>query len=393
MTNCIKKYFSTLLSLILILIIVFLWSERGNIPANNAPHDPQVNEMISQARALQKKGELEDALIVFEKYALRGYPDAMFHAAKAYSRGWGTKPDLDKARHYYLLAVQFSFSYRAETAFELGRLFQRAIGPDCNEMAISWFLKAHEWKYSKASLQLAIHHEKGLGTKQNISQAIYYYKIAASHGNEQALIKYARIIQKGRYGTTVDPELALRLVERAIISLSHRARGGSAGAAKQLGRLYRDGELIPHNNQLAKYWLLHAAQIGNTGGMHDYAHLLLSISDEKQAHKTALEWLTRAANNGHGGAMNSLGKFHLAQKYDLKRIGAIDWFNKGVDASHGGAIEQLAKLYLKGDLVEINLEKAVILLEKGISLGHSGSARVLKRMNKNLSANKKAQKL
>lgn len=391
MANRTKKYFSILLNLILILIIAFLLSERENISIKNAPHDPEVNEMISQARGLQKKGELDDALIVFEKYALRGYPDAMFHTAKAYSRGWGTRPDLDKARHYYLLAVQYSFSYRAETAFELGRLYQRAIGPDCNEIAIMWFLKAHEWKYSKASLQLAIHHEKGLGTKQDIRQSIYYYKIAASHGNEQALIKYARIIQKGRYGTTADPEQALKLVERAIISLSHRARGGSSGAAKQLGRFYRDGELIPKNNELAKYWLLHAAQIGNTGGMHDYAHLLLSTSDEKQTHKTALKWLTRAAKNGHGGAMNSLGKLHLSKKHDLKRIGAIHWFNKGVDASHGGAIEQLAKLYLKGDLVEKNLEKAVELLEKGASLGHSSSARVLKRIHKTQSANTRSQ--
>ena len=391
MTNRTKKYLSILVNLILILIIAFLLSERENISIKNAPHGPQVNEMISQARALQKKGELEDALIVFEKYALRGYPDAMFHAAKAYSRGWGTQTNLDKARHYYLSAVEYSFSYRAETAYEIARLYQRAIGPDCNKIAITWFIKAHEWKYSKASFQLAIHHEKGLGTKQDISQAIYYYKIAASHGNEQALIKYARIIQKGRYGTTADPEQALKLIERAVISLSHRARGGSAGAAKQLGRLYRDGELIPKDNKLAKYWLLHAARIGNTGGMHDYAHLLLSISDKKQTHKTALKWLTRAANKGHGGAMNSLGKFHLSEKYDLKRVGAIGWFNKGVDASHGGAIEQLAKLYVKGDLVEKNIEKAVELLEKGVSLGHSGSARVLKRILKNISANKKVQ--
>lgn len=390
MTNRFKKYFSILLNLILILIIAFLLSERENMPIKNAPHGHQVNEMISQARSLQKKGDLQGALIVFEKYALRGYPDAMFHAAKAYNRGWGTQPNLDKARHYYLLAVQYSFSYRAETAFEIARLYQRAIGPDCNEMAISWFLKAHEWKYAKASLQLAIHHEKGLGTKKNIHQAIYYYKIAASQGNEQALIKYARIIQKGRYGTPADPEQALMLVERAIISLSHRARAGSAGAAKQLGRLYRDGELIPKDNELAKYWLLNVAQVGNTGGMHDYAHLLLSISDEKQTHKTALKWLTRAANKGHGGAMNSLGKFHLSQKYNLERIGAIHWFNKGVNAAHGGAIEQLAKLYLKGDLVEKNLEKAVELLQKGISQGHSGSARLLKRISKTQSANKKA---
>ncbi|MBL1421630.1 MAG: sel1 repeat family protein [Alphaproteobacteria bacterium] len=391
MFNNFKKYFFALLSCILILVIAFLWIDRENISVKNAPNDPQVNEMISQARALQKKGDFEDALIVFEKYALRGHPEAMYHVARAYNRGWGTQPNLDKARHYFMLAVEYNFSYRAETAYELGRLYQRAIGPDCNKIAMSWFTKAYGWKYTKAAMQLALHYEQGLGTKQNIRQAIFYYKVAASHGIEQALIRYARILQKGRYGTTADPEQALKLVERAIISLSHRSRGGSASAAKQLGRLYRNGELIPKNNELAKFWLLHAARIGNTGGMHDYAHLLLSISSNKETHKTALKWLISAAKKGHGGAMNSLGKYHLSQKYDLKRIGAVSWFNKGVAASHGGAIEQLAKLYVKGDLVEKDLEKAVELLEKGVALGHSGSARLLKRINKAQSANTKSQ--
>lgn len=386
----IKTKFFLCLSVFLSLVVVFMWLDRENILVKSAPNDPEVNEMISQARALLKSGELENSLITFEKYAMRGHPVAMYHVGRAYARGWGTKPNLDKARHFFLLAASYSFAYRAETAYELGRLYQRSIGPECNEMAIAWFLKSLEWNHFKAAVQLAIHHEKGLGTPQNMARAIHYYKIAASHGSEQALLKYARVVLTGRYGVKADPEHAYELVNRALDSLIKRARNGSAGSSKQLGRLYRDGELLPLDYEQAKYWLLHAAQLGNTGGMHDYARLMLTISDKPAAHQEALEWLRNAANKGHGGAMNSLGKFHLTQKYGLEKAGALAWFKMGIAASHGAAIEQMAKLYLKGDLVEKNLEAAVKLLEKGVSLGHSGSARLLKRTQKSQTENPKS---
>ena len=239
-------------------------------------------------------------------------------------------------------------------------------------------------------MQLAVHHEKGLGTPQNMAQAIYYYKIAASHGNEQALLKYARVVLTGRYGVTADPEHAYILVNRALDSLLHRARNGSAGSAKQLGRLYRDGELLPLDYEQAKYWLLHAAELGNTGGMHDYARLMLTISEQAADHKEALEWLRRAATKGHGGAMNSLGKFHLTQKYGLEKAGAVAWFKMGIGVSHGAAIEQMAKLYLQGELVAKNIEAALKLLEKGVLLGHSGSERLLKRTQKSLTETPKS---
>ena len=65
------------------------------------------------------------------------------------------------------------------------------------------------------------------------------------------------------------------LVEKAIIALERKSRAGSPSASKQLGRLYRDGELTKQDPIKAKKWLLKSAQLGSVGGMHDYAHLLL----------------------------------------------------------------------------------------------------------------------
>lgn len=370
-----------LLILSLIILVLTVWWPL-NEPAKNAPNDPMVNEAINQARSLQKQGKLEDAIVVFERYALQGYPDAMFHTAKAYSRGWGIKPDLDKARHYYLLAVQYSYAYRGETAYEIGRLFQRSLGPDCNKIAIEWFKKSLNWNYKKAALQLAIHYEKGLGVEQNVDLAIDYYTIASQSGYEQASLKYARLMMKGRYGVEINSALASRLVQEAIKSLKIKARKGSPSAAKQLGRLYRDGELIRKSSSKARKWLYYSAELGDTGGMHDLAHFLLSYDQVTENEKEALNWFYKAARKGHGGAMTALGRLHLNEKYHLKMSQAVHWFERGVEAKHGGAMEELARLYATGHLVDQNQREAIRLAKQGSKLGHLGSQRLFEELTK-----------
>lgn len=363
-------------------IIFAITSDNLKWKALNAPSDPQVNEAIGQARALQKLGKVGDALIVFEKYANLGYPDALFHTAKAYSRGWGSKPDLNKARDLFLKAVKYNFAYRGETAYELGRLYRRSMGPDCNVVAVEWFQKALLWNYSKASLQLANHYERGLGVEQDIDKAIQYYEISVRAGQEQALIKYARLLVAGRYGIEPNPDRARFLANQAISSLKRKANSGSANAAKQLGRLYRNGKLISIDETKAKKWLLLSAKLGSRGGMHDLAQLILHSSKKHASHVEALDWLRAASKLGHGGAMTALGRFHLKELYGLKRTEALSWFMKGLKAEHGGAMEELAKLYMKGVLVAKNHEEAVRLAQRGALNGHSGSERLLKKLLK-----------
>lgn len=346
----------------------------------NAPRDPVVIAQLDEARSLQKQGALVEAFTIFERHALQGYPDAMFYAAKSYNKGWGVAPDLDKARHFLLLAVQYGFSYRGESAYELGRLFQRSQGVDCNTTAIEWFEKALGWKYEKAALQLAIHYEKGLGTEQDMLKAAHYYERAIKAGNEQAHIKYARLLMTGKQGLVADPERAFNLVSYAIIQLDRKAAAGSPSAAKQLGRLYLDGKLVERDLQKAEKWLRRAAYLGSQGGMHELANLLMLDASNDAQHLEAISWLRRAAKKGHGGALTALGRFHLKEKYGLERAGAVRWFKLGVAADHGGAMEELARLYHEGDLVERDPAEALRLAEMGRRNGHSGSENLLREL-------------
>lgn len=364
---------------ILLLGSIYLGSGK-NAMAKNAPQDPGVKERLDEARSLQRQGALEEAFTIFEKHALQGFPEAMFYTAKAYSKGWGVAPDLDKARHFWLSAVPFGFSYRGETAFELGRLFQRSHGVDCNTIAVEWFEKALDWHYEKAALQLAIHYEKGLGVDQNMATASYYYERAIEAGNEQAHIKYARLLIDGKHGLQADPDRALSLVGQAIIQLDRKAAAGSASAAKQLGRLFLEGKLVPRNLESAEKRLRRATYLGSQGGMHELANLLMLEPSNREEQQEALSWLRRAAEKGHGGAITALGRYHLKGKFGLDKPSAVRWFELGVAAGHGGSMEELARLYWDGVLVDRDLEEALRFAEMGSRKGHSGSKSLLKDM-------------
>lgn len=362
-------------------VTVFFWrglSEPGKAP----PFDPLVNEQLDQARGLQKLGKWTDAAEIIELYAHQGYPRALFHHAKILSRGWGVKPDVEKARLALLRAVQFKFSLRGEAAFELGRLYQKSAGPDCNRIATEWFLKALGWGYRKAHVQLATHYMRGVGVSQDQRKALYHYEGAAKAGFEAVSLRYARILLKGQHGVERNPAQAHELAGRAIVALKAKAKAGSGSAGKTLGRLHRDGEFVKPSRIRAFYWFRHASHLENPGAMHDLANLLLVKDPKKQGAEEAVGWLTRAADAGHGGAMTMLGRLHLAEKHGLKKAGAVEWFRKGVKVAHAGAMEELARICAEGKLAPKNMAGALKLARRGMALGHTGSKTLLQALLK-----------
>lgn len=364
----------------------FFWqnvSDQGREP----PVDPLVNEQLSQARGLQKLGKWADAAEIIERYAHQGYPRALFHHAKILSRGWGVKPDVEKARLALLRAVQFDFSLRGEAAYELGRLYQKSAGPDCNRIATEWFQKALGWGYRKAHVQLAMHFTRGIGVPRDQKRALYHYEGAVNAGFEAVSLRYARILLKGQYGVGKDPARAQELAGRAITALEAKAKAGSGSAGKTLGRLHRDGEFVKLSRTRAFHWFRHASHLGDSGAMHDLANLLLAKDAGKDSVEEGIGWLTRAAEAGHGGAMTMLGRLHLAEQHGLKSDGAVEWFRKGVKAAHAGAMEELARICAEGKLAPKDMAGALKLARRGTSLGHTGSKTLLQALLKQAGEN------
>ncbi|MBO6507746.1 MAG: sel1 repeat family protein [Roseibium sp.] len=349
--------------------------------------DPTIEEMIKQARGLQKVGRWEAAADLLTQLANDGHPVALYHLGRAFKNGWGVEADHAQSRLIFMEAARYSFAFRGETAYELGRLFQRSSGERCAEIALQWFHKALAWDYPKAHVQLAKHYERGIGAERDLAKAFHHYEKAAIAGYPSSTINYARILQTGRYGTVANPERAAFWASRAIEGLEKKARDGSASSAKTLGRIYRDGEFMAVDRDRAREWFLRSAELGDAGAMHDLGLMILSGTPSEADIQDSLKWLRLAAEAEHGGALTALGRLHLKQAHDLSEDKALDFLKRGVEVGHPGAMEELARLYATGRLVPQDRTKALDLAGKGADRGHQGSARLLKKLQEMDAAN------
>lgn len=349
-------------------------------PTKSQRLDPTIDEMIKQARGLQKVGRWEAAADILTQLAHDGHPVALYHLGRAFKNGWGTERDLPQARAAFLEAVRYQFRFRGETAYELGRLFQRSSGEKCAAIALQWFEKALAWDYPKAHVQLAKHYERGIGTDRDLDVAFFHYERAAIAGYPSSTINYARILYTGRYGVVQDLEQAQFWADRAISGLEKKARDGSASAAKTLGRIYRDGEFRPPDRQKSESWFIRSASLGDAGAMHDLAQMLLADEPSEKGGKGVLKWLSLAAKAEHGGALTTLARLHLKNRFGLDPKASVDLLKRGVAVGHPGAMEELGRLYAEGKFVEQDRAKALELASKGADRGHQGSSRLLKAL-------------
>ena len=103
------------------------------------------------------------------------------------------------------------------------------------------------------------------------------------------------------------------LAERddAVESMRELAESGDAHAQYFMGKLYRDGPLLPPDWVMARYWFDKAAKQGYAAAQ--YALGKLYLSDDASVHdpELGIQWLEYAAYNGNHDASYRLGKEYL----------------------------------------------------------------------------------
>jgi len=351
--------------------------------------DPIAEREIRQARQLGRSGNWEEAARILSRTSSGSSPRAKLEYALLYTRGWGVKRDLERARILLLQAVQQDFPGRGRVAFELGKLYRKSRGKDCARIAFEWYTKAIKWDYYKAHAELGKSHARGLGVPVDIERALYHYKLAANYGSPAAVIPLINIIARGSDLRDPDPVRARSLLAEFHPMLEAEAKKGSGVSARTLGRMYSKGPVLKRNIARAMHWYSVAASLGDAAAMHDLALLSLDQGAEFQDSGKILELLNESAERGYGGAMTALGRLHLKRKLKLEPEGAPDWFRKGVTVGHAGSMEELAKLYLSGKLVEKNREEALRLAKQGARQNHRGSRALLKKIEARIAKNDK----
>ena len=345
-----------------------------------ARKDPEADKRLEEARGFQKVKKWGKANDLLRALADEGHPVAMYHLARAHKYGWGVDADLETARDWLMEAVRYDYVYRGETAYEIGRLYQKSMGKDCNALAVEWFEKALMWDFKKAHVQLAYHFRYGLGVNKDVERSLYHYEQAAIAGYPTSTIKYALWLLKGGSGIEADGEKAQYWGRRAADGLVTKANDGSGSASKTLGRLYRDGVFVKMDRFESERWFRRSARLGDVGGMHELALLLLRDSHDEDRSLEGVEWLRMASELGHGGAVTDLGRLHLKKFLGLSAVEAIGLFERGVTLRHPGSMEELARLLAEGRLVEQDRARALKLSRDGAKLGHKGAESLLSEL-------------
>ena len=234
-----------------------------------------------------------------------GHADALFFLGmNAIDNG-----DLEQARKY------------ADSAIELGNMAGKYILAEISEqeyLGDSEELYKAGFKVIKEKVEqgdlhysnvLGYAYRFGIGTEENIKQAIKVFTPSAEQGN--------------------------------AMSLGH------------LSELYLEQDKI----EKAKPLMLKAAEKNNSK-----AQLNLSFIDDDT--EKSLYWLNRAAENNEISAIMNLAYYYHDK--DIKK--AASYYQKAADLDDDQAVVELSYLYENGEGVEKNDEKAVELLDKAVGL-------------------------
>ncbi|WP_049370994.1 tetratricopeptide repeat protein [Haemophilus parainfluenzae] len=284
----------------------------------SAPASMTPEQRLEKAKALYEKGfdyeygitKTVDRTLAdkfFKEAADLDHADALFFLGmNAIDNG-----DLEQARKY------------ADSAIELGNMAGKYILAEISEQEYlgnseelyKAGFKALKEKVEQGDLHysnvLGYAYRFGIGTEENIKQAIKVFTPSAEQGN--------------------------------AISLGH------------LSELYLEQDKI----EKAKPLMLKAAEKNN-----DVAQYNLGYSIYEAGSEESLYWLNRAAENNNLQAIMYLASYYHNQ--DIKK--AIYYYQKGAELNDSQAMLELSYLYENGEGVEKDDKKAVELLEEAFRL-------------------------
>lgn len=281
-----------------------------------APMTPE--QRLEKAKALYEKGfdyeygitKTVDRTLAnkfLKEAADLGHADALFFLGmNAVDNG-----DLEQARKYADSAIELG---NMAGKYILAEISEQEYFGDAEELYKAGF-KALKEKVEQGDLHysnvLGYAYRFGIGTEENIKQAIKVFTPSAEQGN--------------------------------AMSLGH------------LSEIYLEQDKI----EKAKPLMLKSAEKNN-----DMAQYNLGYSIYEAGSEESLYWLNRAAENNNLQAIMYLASYYHNQ--DIKK--AIYYYQKGAELNDSQAMLELSYLYENGEGVEKDDKKAVELLEEAFRL-------------------------
>ncbi|MDJ0614898.1 MAG: hypothetical protein QNJ29_14615 [Rhizobiaceae bacterium] len=287
-------------------------------------------------------------------------------------------PENQKERFQRLVrGSDASLAQSAGSLFDIGRILRKSRGQGCHRLAFEHFQKSAEAGYARAFAEIANAYKKGLGVEPNFILALENFEKSAELGFANSAYRLIELTEKGSGDIRGNPQKASAYLDRFLPLIERKIRSGDAVAARSLGRLYNNSNLLQLDPEKAVRFMQHAAKLGDAIAMHDLVFLLIQHRRDQIDRDDIYPLLLESSRLGYGAAFTAIGRLHLKGEFGFRESDAPSWFRAGVDAGHPGAMAELAALYLNGLHVVQDTGLAKDLALQGSRLNHTGSKRVL----------------
>ena len=155
-------------------------------------------------------------------------------------------------------------------------------------------IKAGDLNYVPAQMFLAQYY---LNTKQDLPEAVKWFKKAADNGNQKAIL-FTGVAYMNGYGVKKNNDIARKYIIES-------AKSGYPLAQYELAKLFLNSQ-HSGDRKMGQIWLLKAAESGHANAQYLLGSLLYSGKSFTKDQAKAREWLLRAEKQGNDDAKNML---------------------------------------------------------------------------------------
>ncbi|GMM34727.1 Skt5 protein [Saccharomycopsis crataegensis] len=327
-------------------------TNTDNNKNNKNNSNSNIGNEISELETV-KKDLLKEASHYLKKLSDKGYTDAQYLLADAYSSGALGKVNNNKAFQLFQTAAKHG---HVESCYRTSHCYEEGIGTQRDAKKSIQFLKSAASRNHPAAMYklgcYSYHGSMGLGKDDNTKKAgIKWLTIAVSKANElicAAPYELGKIYESGFKDIVIpDKKYALELYVQAA-SLGH------VPSAIILGKAYELGTDIPQDANLSIHYYTQAAMGGSAEAMLAMCAWYLVGAEPflpRDANE-AFAWATRAANLGFPKAQYAAGHFlekGIGCEVDLEE--SQKWIQK---AARNGDLRAKQKI---GNNVEVEKEE------------------------------------
>lgn len=302
--------------------------------------------------------ELDDNIISLMEDA-QSDPQAMLTLANVYFYGYQSlKKNYDQAFKYYEKATQHGvpFSY-----YGLGICFYEGKGtPRDYQKAFEYFMQASDLGVIEARVFLAYLYEGHLIEADDYDAlALYYYRDAANHHNEQGSYHLGYCYEFGLCGLDID-------LNQALFWYKQAGDMNYPPALVALGQMYAKGVGVEVDFDQSIQYRKQAIELGNEVAMFDLALLFLYGPQEYQNIDEGIQLLHEANDLELQVATIELARLYLEGKLVIKdQDFALKLLEIKAMQNQIEIILYLAWLYATGTYFDVDLVQSLNYLQQG----------------------------